>query len=178
MRVSKNRTFRQTGSPYLHRAAAQHDLPVKGQEHAGMSGSRHGKGGAQIVRPVGKHVRQGQLRAGEHHRQVDIRQHEGDGGGGVGHGVGAVGDHDAVKSGVSALAEYSDIVDNDFLTFALPASAAKKIPEAKIHRYDGDIMESWRYDPRLLNDGKGLADPLSLKLLTALSRSTVLCCNS
>jgi hypothetical protein len=23
-------------------------------------------------------------------------------------------------------------------------------------------MESWRYDPRLLNDGKGLADPLSL----------------
>ena len=57
---------------------------------------------------------------------------------------------------------YSDIVDNDFLTFALPASAAKKIPEAKIHRYDGDIMESWRYDPRLLNDGKGLADPLSL----------------
>ena len=69
---------------------------------------------------------------------------------------------DAVKSGVSALAEYSDIVDNDFLTFALPSSAAKKIPEAKIHRYDGDIMESWRYDPRLLNDGKGLADPLSL----------------
>jgi hypothetical protein len=68
----------------------------------------------------------------------------------------------AVKSGVTALAEYSDIVDNDFLTFALPASAAKKIPEAKIHRYDGDIMELWRYDPRLLNDGKGLADPLSL----------------
>ena len=70
--------------------------------------------------------------------------------------------NDAVKSGVSALAEYSDIVDNDFLTFALPASAAKKIPEAKIHRYDGDIMESWRYDPRLLNDGKDFADPLSL----------------
>ena len=70
--------------------------------------------------------------------------------------------NDAVKPGVSALAEYSDIVDNDFLTFALPASAAKKIPEAKIHRYDGDIMESWRYDPRLLNDGKDFADPLSL----------------
>jgi hypothetical protein len=70
--------------------------------------------------------------------------------------------NDAVKSGITALAEYSDFVDNDFLTFALPASTAKKIPEAKIHRYDGDIMESWRYDPRLLNDGKGLADPLSL----------------
>ena len=70
--------------------------------------------------------------------------------------------NDAVKSGVTALAECSDIVDNDFLTFALPASAAKKIPEAKIHRYDGDIMESWRYDPRLLNYGKDFADPLSL----------------
>ena len=65
-------------------------------------------------------------------------------------------------SGVTALAEYSDIVDNDFKTLALPASAVKKIPEAKIHRYDGDIMESWRYDPRLLNDGKGQVDPLSL----------------
>ena len=68
----------------------------------------------------------------------------------------------AVKSGVTALAEYSDIVDNDFLTFALPSNDGKKIPAGKIHRYDGDVMESWRYDPRLLNDGKGLVDPLSL----------------
>lgn len=70
--------------------------------------------------------------------------------------------NDVVKSGVTALAEYSDIVDNYFLTFALLASVAKKIPEAKIHRYDGDIMESWRYDPRLHNDGNGQVDPLSL----------------
>ena len=69
---------------------------------------------------------------------------------------------DAVKSGVTALAEYSDIVDNDFLTFALPASAVKKIPATKTLRYGGDVVESWRYDPRLLNDGNGQVDPLSL----------------
>ena len=69
---------------------------------------------------------------------------------------------DAVKSGVTALAEYSDIVDNDFLTFALPASAAKEIPATKTLRYGGDVVESWRYDPRLLNDGNGQVDPLSL----------------
>ncbi len=70
--------------------------------------------------------------------------------------------NDAVKSGITALAAYSDIVDDDFLTFALPANDAKKIPAGKIRRYDGDILESWRYDPRLLNGDKGLVDPLSL----------------
>lgn len=70
----------------------------------------------------------------------------------------------AVKAGVTALAEYSDIADDTFPTFALPAREAKKIPAAKIHRYGGDIVESWRYDPRLLNDGKELVDPLSLCL--------------
>ena len=70
--------------------------------------------------------------------------------------------NNAVKSGVSALAEYSDIVDNDFLTLALPSNEAKKIPEAKIHRYEGCIVESWRYDPRILNEGREQVDPLSL----------------
>lgn len=70
--------------------------------------------------------------------------------------------NDAVKSGITALAGYSDIVDDDFLTLALPANDVKKIPEVKINRYDGDVVESWRYDPRLLNDGRGFVDPLSL----------------
>ena len=70
--------------------------------------------------------------------------------------------NDTVKSGITALAAYSDILDDDFLTFALPASAAKMIPETKILRYGGDVVESWRYDPRLLNDGRGQVDPLSL----------------
>ena len=63
-----------------------------------MTGRRHGKGRAQIVRPIGKHVRQGQLRASEYHRQIDARQHEGHGGGGIGHGVRAVGNHNSVVS--------------------------------------------------------------------------------
>ena len=70
--------------------------PVKGQKHAGRAGSRHGEGGAQVIRAVAEHVRQGQLRAGEHHRDINIGQHEGHGRGGIGHGVGAVGDHDPV----------------------------------------------------------------------------------
>lgn len=69
---------------------------------------------------------------------------------------------DAVVSGISALAEYSDIVGDDYQTFALPERIAKQIPATKIHRYDGDVVESWRYDPRLLNDGKSQVDPLSL----------------
>ena len=72
--------------------------------------------------------------------------------------------NDTVKSGITALAIYSDIVDDDFLTFALPTSAAKMIPETKILRYGGDVVESWRYDPRILNDGKPSVDPLSLCL--------------
>ena len=70
--------------------------------------------------------------------------------------------NDAIESGVTALTAYSDIADNDFQTFALPASTAKKIPATKILRYGGDVVESWRYDPRLLNGCKGQVDPLSL----------------
>ena len=84
------------GSPNLHRPASQHDLPVKGQKHAGCAGGRHGKGGAQVVRAVAEHIRQRQLGTGEHHRNVNIGQHKGHGGGSVGHGVGAMGDHDPV----------------------------------------------------------------------------------
>ena len=68
----------------------------------------------------------------------------------------------AIKSGISALAEIADIVDNPFCTFAIPAKDAKKIPTTKILRYDGNIVEAWRYDPSLLNDGKDTVDPLSL----------------
>ena len=87
-----------TGGADLDRPAAQHDLPVKGEKYTRVSGGGHGKGGAQIVRPVGQHVRKGQLRTGEYHGNVDSRQHEGNGGGGIGHGVRAVGNDYAVKT--------------------------------------------------------------------------------
>ena len=83
--------------PDLDSPAAQHHLAVKGQVHAVIAGSGHGEGGPQIVGAVGKHIRQGELGAGEDHGPVDARQHPGQGRGGVGHGVGAVGDDDAVK---------------------------------------------------------------------------------
>ena len=82
--------------PDLHRPAAQHDLPVKGQIHAVAARCSHGEGGPQIVGAVGKHVRQGKLAARQHHGPVQARQHPGQGRGGVGHGIGAVGDDDAV----------------------------------------------------------------------------------
>ena len=49
-------------------------------------------------------------------------------------------EEDSVKSGITALAAYSDIVDDDFQTFALPTSVAKKIPSTKVHRYSGDVV--------------------------------------
>ena len=67
-----------------------------------------------------------------------------------------------IKSGISALAEIADIVDDPFRTYAIPAKDAKKIPTTKMLRYDGDIVEAWRYDPRLLNEGKDTVDTLSL----------------
>ena len=68
----------------------------------------------------------------------------------------------AVGSGLTALAGYSDISDDEFQTFALPSTEAKKIPASQTLRYGGNMIESWRYDPRLLNDGKPCVDPLSL----------------
>lgn len=68
----------------------------------------------------------------------------------------------SIKSGVSALSETTDIVDNNFLTLALIAKEAKKIPTSKLLRYEGDVVEAWRYDPLLLNDNKDIVDPLSL----------------
>ena len=88
----------EAGSTHLHGAAAQHHLSVKGHEYAGTAGGGHGKGGAQIAGTVGQHICQRQLGAGEHHGEVDVRQHKGDGGSGIGHGVGAVGHHNAVHS--------------------------------------------------------------------------------
>ena len=67
-----------------------------------------------------------------------------------------------IKSGVSALSETTDVVDNNFLTLALSAKEAKKIPTSKMLRYEGDVVEAWRYDPLLLNDNKNIVDPLSL----------------
>lgn len=67
-----------------------------------------------------------------------------------------------IKSGVSALSETTDVVDNNFLTLALSAKEAKKIPTSKTLRYEGDVVEAWRYDPLLLNDNKDIVDPLSL----------------
>ena len=67
-----------------------------------------------------------------------------------------------IKSGVSALSETTDIVDNNFLTLALTANEAKNIPTSKLLRYEGNVVEAWRYDPLLLNDSKDIVDPLSL----------------
>ena len=67
-----------------------------------------------------------------------------------------------IKSGISALSETTDVVDNNFLTLALSAKEAKNIPTSKMLRYEGDVVEAWRYDPLLLNDNKDIVDPLSL----------------
>ena len=87
----------EAGCPDFYSPAAKHHLPVESDVHARMPGGSHGEGGAQIIRPVGENVLQRQLGTGEYHRYIDVRQHEGDGRGGVGHGVGAMGHDDAVE---------------------------------------------------------------------------------
>ena len=85
------------GGVGLDRPAAQHHPAPEGQKHPRPPRRRHGKGGAQVVQPVGEGVLNGQLGPGEHHRDGYAPHHEGQHRGGVGHGVGAVGDDDAVK---------------------------------------------------------------------------------
>lgn len=70
----------------------------------------------------------------------------------------------ALDAGITALAGCSDIVDDEFPTVAIPSSEARKIPASQTLRYGGNVVESWRYDPRLLNDGRTSVDPLSLCL--------------
>ena len=77
-------------------AAAQNDLAVKGHEDAPYAGSRHGEGGAQVLQTVGQGMLDGQLASGQHDRQIDAGQHKGQHRRGVGHGIGSVGDDDAV----------------------------------------------------------------------------------
>ena len=57
---------------------------------------RNHQGGDQIVPPIGTELVQGNLRAGENNRFLQTFQHEGQGRGAVGHGVGAVENDEAV----------------------------------------------------------------------------------
>ena len=80
------------GGVGLHRPTAQNHLPVKGHKHPRLPRGGHGQGGAQIVQAIGEGVLNGELGSGEHHGNGDVAHHVGQHRGGVGHGVGAVGD--------------------------------------------------------------------------------------
>ena len=149
------------GSPNLHRPASQHDLPVKGQKHAGNAAGGHGGGAAQIVRRIGQGMHQRQLAPRQHHGDGHAAQHIGQGRGGVGHGICTVGDDDAVviPAGLRRL-------PGDQLPFLrldvggiqredIPAAdgAAGHIVQALPHKLRGRQLRLQPVFPRLRSDG-------------------------
>ena len=82
--------------PDLDRPAAADDFVVEGHADAGDPLLDGGKGRGQVAGGVGEGGADGQLGAGEDHGLFQVLEHEGQHGGGVGHGVRAVGDDHAV----------------------------------------------------------------------------------
>lgn len=70
----------------------------------------------------------------------------------------------ALLSGVAALAKRSQLVPDKLATYAVISSEANALPKEDVREYEGDYVEGWKYDPRLLAWGDGLVDPLSLYL--------------
>ena len=70
----------------------------------------------------------------------------------------------ALHSGISALAERSMLVPDQFMTYAVASADLSKIEKTDRREYDGDYVEGWKYNPKLLAGDDGLVDPLSLYL--------------
>lgn len=70
----------------------------------------------------------------------------------------------ALRSGISALAERSMLAPDRFKTYAVVSADLNKIEKEDRREYEGDYVEGWKYDPKLLSRGDGLVDPLSLYL--------------
>jgi hypothetical protein len=70
----------------------------------------------------------------------------------------------ALRSGISALAERSMLVPDHSVTYAVISADLNKIEKSERREYEGDYVEGWKYDPRLLAGNDGLVDPLSLYL--------------
>ena len=49
-------------------------------------------------------------------------------------------------------------------TYAVISADLNKIEKSDRREYEGDYVEGWKYDPRLLAGNDGLVDPLSLYL--------------
>ena len=82
--------------PDLGGPAAQDHLPVEGHEDAGAPALGHVDGAAQVLQGVRHRVGDGQLAAGQDHRDLDVPQHKGEHGGGIGQGIRPMDHHDPV----------------------------------------------------------------------------------
>ena len=56
------------------------------------------------------------------------------------------------------------LVPDQFATYAVVSADLSKIEEEDRREYEGDYVEGWKYDPKLLAGDDGLVDPLSLYL--------------
>ena len=82
--------------PHLYRAAAAHNLIVKGHHHPAQACVHRREGRLQVPLGVGKHLADGNLRSGQHHRFRQVLQHIAECGSRIRHGICAMGDDDTV----------------------------------------------------------------------------------
>ena len=79
-------------------SVAPEQFPAKEQAYLmDPAGGGDQNGVDDVVQSVTAHHTQGNLRSGQYHRLSQPLQHEGEGGGGIGHGVGAMQHHETVK---------------------------------------------------------------------------------
>lgn len=67
-----------------------------------------------------------------------------------------------LRAGLTALAQYTNLNDNDTPTFAIHSRQCPA--HLKPLEYSGNYLELWRYDPKLLTRGGATVDKLSLYL--------------
>lgn len=67
-------------------------------------------------------------------------------------------------AGVTALSLQTDLMDDGPKVFACERKQLKDVPAAEFSRYEGVVVQCWRYDPRLIAKEADCVDPISLYL--------------
>lgn len=67
-------------------------------------------------------------------------------------------------AGVTALSRQTDLMDDGPTVFACERQQLKDVSTSELSRYEGFVVQCWRYDPRLIANEADCVDPISLYL--------------
>ena len=127
---------------HLDTTTAQQHLAVKGQKDPRLAAECHGNRTADVVGGIGERMYKGQLAAGEHHGDGDVVQHIAESRGGIAHGVGAVGDDDAVI----LLPAVGYLTGDDLPFLGLDVGGIQRQNVTAVHPAVRQIVQTARHD--------------------------------